>query len=193
MMHKRYYEPAGLATGRAQLAGRSLKPLLLLVFGAWFGAACGGPTFSQGIYDNGVVRYRVGQLGPGWERVEVQEGDALAFFHQELGANVSVNATCQEYEDVPEAALFNHLLFGMRERVFRLEETLSLDGRGALHAIVDVELDGVPVTLEVYMLKKDGCVYDMTLIASRQAFERARPGLARLVSGFHVLSTTLDG
>ena len=135
-----------------------------------------------------MVRYRVGSPGPGWERIQVEDND-IAFHHDELGT-VSINSTCTDYEDVPEEALLNHLLFGMRERTFRSEETVTLDGRGALHAIVDVELDGVPITLELYVLKKDGCVYDMTLIASRALFERARTDLARLIAGFHVLRTS---
>ena len=152
-------------------------------------AACGGASFAQGVYDDGTVRYRVGGVASGWERVEVEDND-LAFTHQTLGT-ISVNSTCVDYEDVPEQALMNHLLFGMRERQYRLEETVTLDGRGALHAVVDLELDGVPLTLEIFVLKKDGCVYDMSLIAGRAAFEQARPAFASLVRGFEVLRTSL--
>ncbi|HMI90781.1 MAG TPA: hypothetical protein VK509_05425 [Polyangiales bacterium] len=201
MMHERYYGRAAQASSPERSGGpgcrASLKPLRLLAFALLVllsgGAGCGGPTFSQGIFDDGVVRYRVGDPGPGWQRVEVAEdASALVFHHDELAATVSINATCKEYEDVPEEALLNHLLFGMRERVFRVDETITLDGRGAVHAVVDVQLDGVPVTLEIYLVRKDGCVYDMTLIASREAFERARGALARLTARFHVLRTTID-
>jgi len=201
MMHERYYGSVALARageqGRAPIVRHRLKPLRSLVFALWVllpgAAGCGGPTFSQGIYDDGIVRYRVGDPGPGWQRVEVMDNDrALAFHNDQLGATVSINATCEEYEDVPDEALLNHLLFGMRERVFRVDETITLDGRGALHAVVDVELDGVPVTLEVYLVRKDGCVYDLTLIASRQEFEPARGALARLTARFHVLRTSLE-
>jgi hypothetical protein len=201
MMHERYYGRAALASARERGEGpercASLNPSRLLVFVLLAllsgGVGCGGPTFSQGVYDDGVVRYRVGDPGPGWQRVEVvEDASALAFHNDALRATVSINATCKEYEDVPEEALLNHLLFGMRERVFRVDETVTLDGRGAVHAVVDVQLDGVPVTLEIYLVRKDGCVYDMTLIASRDAFERARGALANLTARFHVLRTTLD-
>jgi hypothetical protein len=152
-------------------------------------AACGGATFSQGVYDDGTVRYRVGDVGRGWDRVEVDDND-LAFTHESLGT-VSVNSTCSDYEDVPEQALMNHLLFGMRERVYKLEETVTLDGRGALHTVVDLELDGVPLTLEVFVLKKDGCVYDLSLISGRASFAQARPSFQRLIAGFRVLRTSL--
>ena len=196
MMHKRYYGLAGLAKGgrRARRVSRPQRHNLLglLAFVVWAGGGCASSSFSNNVFDNGVVRYQVGSVGSDWERVAIEDSEVLAFRNAALRTTVSVTATCDEYEDVPEAALLNHLLFGMQERVFRMEETITVDGRGALHTVVDVQLDGVPMTLEIYLLKKDGCVYDVTLIASRTDFERARAGLHRLVSGFKVLRTTLD-
>jgi hypothetical protein len=181
MTHERY---------NGRWANASL-PWLVALAAISGGFGCGSSaSFNQGVYDDGMVRYQVGQLGPGWRRVEVEDND-LAFHNDALGT-VSINSTCTDYEDVPEEALLNHLLFGMRERNYRTEETVSLDGRGALHAVIDLELDGVPLTLELYVLKKDGCVYDMSLIASRSEFERARGDLARLISSFHVLHTAID-
>ena len=164
---------------------RSLAPLLL----AALLGGCGGASFAQGIYDDGSVRYRVGALGPGWERLEVDDND-LAWTHRTLGT-LSVNSTCQSYEDVPEEALMNHLLFGTRERTYRLEETVTIDGRGGRHAVVDLELDGVPLTLEVLVFRKDGCVYDVSLITGRASFAQARTAFAALVAGFKVLRTSL--
>jgi hypothetical protein len=190
MMHERYDDRPPLATVRNANKTRGAS-LLVVLAAALGGFACGGATFSQGVYSNEFVTYRVGQVEPGWERVQLDD-DVLAFHHDKLGT-VSITSTCSDYEDVPEEALLNHLLFGMRERNFRSEETVTVDGRGALHAVIDVQLDGVPVTLEVYLLKKDGCVYDMTLISSREAFAGARGVLTRLIAGFHVLKTDLDG
>ena len=162
-------------------------PLVLWL--AMLAAGCGSASFEQGVYDDGIVRYRIGPRPSGWQRVKVGDND-LAFFDQSLGT-IAVNSTCEDYEDVPERALMNHLLFGTRERKYRVEEVVTLDGRGALHSIVDLELDGVPLTLEVYLLKKDGCVYDLSRISSRTSFERGRPQFQALVSGFRVLQTRM--
>ena len=45
---------------------------------------------------------------------------------------IAINSTCRDYEDLPERALMNHLLFGTRARHYRLEDVVSLDGRGAV-------------------------------------------------------------
>lgn len=169
-------------TGHARWVACFTLPLIAASVG------CGASaSFRDGVFDNGTVRYRVGPVGPGWDRIEVGDND-VAFNNRELGT-ISANSTCKEYEDVPEQALMNQLLFGTRERVYRLEETITLDGRGALHHVVDLELDGVPLTLEVFLLRKDGCVYDITRISSRPEFDRGRPALLSFVSGFRVLST----
>jgi hypothetical protein len=166
--------------------------LLRIGRGAWLVLlmGCASASFANGVYDNGIVRYRVGSPGPGWARVEVEDND-LAFHHASLGT-ISLNSTCKDYDDVPEEALMNQLLFGTRERVYRVEETVTVDGRGASHVLVDLELDGVPLTLEVYLLKKDGCVYDMTRISSRPAFAPGRRDFEAVVQGFFVLKNRLD-
>jgi hypothetical protein len=92
---------------------------------------------------------------------------------------------------VPSVALLNQLLFGTTQRVYRVDETITLDGRAAYHVIVDMELDGVPLSLNVYLLKKDGCVYDLTYMASRSSAEKGRPLFEGFVQRFAVLSTHL--
>jgi hypothetical protein len=162
---------------------------------AWIGVvavlaseACGATIhFQDDVYDNGVVRYRVGALGPSFERVDVDDND-LAWHERSLGT-IGIKSTCTEYEDVPPVALLNQLLFGMANRRYRVEETVTLDGRAARHVIADVELDGVPVSLDIYLLTKDGCVYDLTYSASRATFEQGRAQFESFVQRFAVLST----
>ncbi len=149
--------------------------------------SCGGASFDHRVFDDGRVRYRVGKRPLGYVQVRVGRND-LAFFEPTFGT-IAVNSTCENYEDVPERALMNHLLFGTRERVFIVEEVVTLDGRGALHSVVDAELDGVPVTLDVYVLKKDGCIFDLSRTSSRTAFGPGRKQFEDFVFAFAVLHT----
>ena len=151
-------------------------------------AACAtGSSFQGQVFDDGLVRYRVGALAPQFTRIEVGDND-LAWHDRSLGT-ISVNSTCRDYEDVPASALLNQLLFGTTARNFRVEEVATLDGRAARHVIVDVELDGVPVTLNVYLLQKDGCVYDLAHVASQAQAERARPVFEAFVRAFKVIES----
>ena len=150
-------------------------------------ACAGGQSFRGRVFDDGTVRYRVGSLASEFEPISVGDND-LAWHHPSYGT-ISVNATCKQYEDVPARALLNQLLIGTTERVYRVEETVTLDGRAAQHLLADVELDGVPVTIDVYLVLKDGCVYDLTHVAARQRAEAARPVFQKFVSQFAVIET----
>jgi hypothetical protein len=152
---------------------------------------CGGATFEGNVYQNDHARYRIGPLGPGWDRMDVGSNDLA--FHQEDMGTISVNSTCTEYEDVPVSALVNHLLFDTTKRKFVVEEDVTLDGRGARHVIVHAELDGVPLEIELFVMKKDGCVFDLGHVRSRSAPPAARADFLRLVQHFAVLEVHLDG
>ncbi len=156
--------------------------LSLTLLGASVVSACGGATFAGGIYSDDEATYRVGPLDRAWKRAEVDDND-LAFYREGIGT-ISVNATCDEYEDVPHAALVNHLLFGTTQRQFRTEEMVQLDGRGAYHVLVSAELDGVAMLIDVYVIKKSGCVYDLSLIASEVTHPQALATFQAFVQGF---------
>jgi hypothetical protein len=134
--------------------------LLLLIVGC-------GAHFDGALLQKPGVAYRVGPLDPGYRRVRVDDND-LAFYKPGAGS-IAVNATCKDYDDVPAEVLLNHLLFGTTHRTFVRDEELSLDGRAARHAVVDAELDGLPVRLEVFVLTRAPCVFDLSYISDRSA------------------------
>jgi hypothetical protein len=148
-------------------------------------SACAGPTFQHGVYSSSTTTYRVGALGPEWEPMQVSDND-LAFHRAGLGT-ISVNSTCEDYEDVPSTALLNHLLFETTDRHYLIEETVTLDGRGARHALLRAELDGVPLELELFVLKKDGCVFDIAHIRRPDATAEGRANFLNFVQHFAVL------
>lgn len=172
------------------MPSRAIVPLVLATALGWV-AGCAGASFKGGLYADGSVRYRVGALDPEWRAVS-SEGADLAFHRAGMGT-ISVNSTCTEYEDVPPAALLNHLLFETTDRRFVTEETIYLDGRGARHVVVQLELDGVPLEVEIYLLKKDGCVFDLTHVRAKAAASAARETFAAFVRHFVVLEVRRHG
>lgn len=146
---------------------------------------CGARGLRDDVYRDDEARYRIGPLGSGWTPLDVERQNDLAFRHRDLGAIVQVNATCDPGNDVPLAALTNHLLIGFTQRDIRAQELVPMDGREALRTHVVASLDGVARELLLYVLKKDDCVYDFALIAPPgTAFSRARMDFERFVGGF---------
>ena len=147
--------------------------------------ACGGAAFQDGVYTDEHTRYRVGDLPGTWQPVSA-DGNDLAFYSRGMGT-IAVNSTCTEYDDVPLSALVNHLLFDTTGRRILVEETVTLVGRGARHVLVNLELDGVPLQLELYVLRKDGCVFDLSHVRARSTDAAARDTFLAFVQRFDVL------
>jgi hypothetical protein len=122
---------------------------------------------------------RVGTLPAAWQRVR-DDGGSVAFHHAAGGTIVSA-ISCGDGDDVPLDVLTNHLLLGIEGRRERARERLVLDGRAALRTQLDAQLDGVPVTLDLVVLKKDGCTVDLYLVAPRPAFDERRADFVRFL------------
>lgn len=177
------------ASGRPYSARRVTDRLLMLlaVLG-WSLAACGGSgTLSGSEYRDPEASYRIGQMPGGWERLDVEDANDLAWENPGLAAVIQVNASCDPDLDIPLAALRNHLLIGFTERRVQDEQLVPLDSREALRTHLVAKLDGVPREMILTILKKNGCVYDFALVAPPGSeFARARQDYDALVGGFHV-------
>ena len=126
-------------------------------------------------------RARSGTLPASWERVR-DRGDSVAYHHAGGGTIVSAKS-CGDGDDVPLDVLTNHLLLGIEGRRELGRRSLVLDGRAALRTRLDATLDGVPVALDVVVLKKDGCTIDLYLVAPRAAYAERRADFDHFVSG----------
>jgi hypothetical protein len=161
------------------------KKLLLTLLCALLAGCGGGPAFSAGRFSDEEAGYRVGKLDSTWTRVEVGEHNDLAWLNERLNAIIQVNASCDPAKDVPLKALTNHLLIGFTERSVHAQDLIPVDGREALRTHLSAKLDGVERELVLTVLKKDGCVYDFSLIASDPAnFSVAVRDYDGVVAGF---------
>lgn len=165
----------------AHAASLSTISLLLLASGCSHGRA----TVGRNIHQDGRTAYRVGWLPPDWRRIHVKNED-LAFAHPD-GGTIFAHATCERVEDAPLDVLANHMLFDIEidREVSRTE--MTLDGRKALRSTVIGELDGVPIEIDLVVLRKNGCVYDLGLIADRDTFPKRLADFDVFVHGFERL------
>ncbi|MBX3224667.1 MAG: hypothetical protein KF795_29395, partial [Labilithrix sp.] len=90
-------------------------------------------------------------------------------------------------EGTPLVALTNHLVMGSTEREVLSQEAEPFDAREALHTKLRAKWDGVPMAFDIYVLKKDGCIYDFVYMGDPAAFEPGSKEFERFVRGFHTL------
>lgn len=132
----------------------------------------------------GDVCYRIPALGERWRLVH-QEGASVGYFRADAGAVIEANATCRDDADAaPLAALTRQLLIGYTDRRVESQATVPLDAREALHTVVEAKLDGVPVKLDLYVMKRNGCIFDLSYAAPPDAFARSSDDFVRFVGGF---------
>ena len=148
---------------------------------------CASSGFDGRVYHDGAMRFRVGQIPSSWRAVGV-DGALLAFRDDAANATIALNGRCGvDGDDVPLSSLTQHLFLEFTDRTPIAQQSLSLDGREALRTEITAALDGVKKRYLVYVLKKDGCVYDFMYISAAEADSGARAEFERFVQGFATL------
>lgn len=172
--------------GRRDDTKNSAMPrMMLLLLLAVPLAGCRRVSFDDSVLSKPDVRYRVGELPGHWKRVWLEDND-VAFSEPGTGRAVSVNATCEGHDDPPLPVLTRHLLMGFTERQELSQRLIPLAGREALRSRYLAKLDGVPVQLELVVLKKDTCVFDFTYVAPPEAAEERLADFEGLLAGFEM-------
>ena len=140
--------------------------------------------FEGNVYRADDLAFRVGPRPPTWRGIEV-DGALLSFRDDGAPATVAVNGRCGvDGDDVPLQALTHHLFLNFTDRQVVTQAARELDGREALRTELVAELDGVPRKFVVFVLKKDGCVYDFVWIGPVRDSEKRIAEFERFVLGF---------
>jgi hypothetical protein len=151
---------------------------------------CGAslPGVEAGVYRDSQVAFRVGEVPAGWAPVHVERAN-VAYRDEAHRASVLVDGRCQRKDDdVPLLALTDHLIAGTTERTFASQDTIPFDGREALHSRLTAKLDGVPMDYDLYVFKKDDCVFDLVYVGEPAVMDGGVAGFERFVAGFHTLA-----
>ncbi len=171
-------------TGFSRACAAAAAALLALA------TACASTGFDGRIYRGQGMAFRVGDVPGSWRSIDT-DGALLAFRDDEAEATIAVNGRCgKDGDDVPLPALTHHLFIYFTDRELVSEQPLELDGRAALRTELTARLDGVPKHFTVYVLKKDGCVYDFLYIAALASPHSAQDQFERFVRGFATLGAS---
>lgn len=168
-----------------------LASLARLAVALLAGAGCASGkargSYEGNVYRNGSIAFHLPDAPAGWRRLEIDDA-SLAFRDEPHGASILLNARCLAADDrTPLVALTNHLLIGATERELLSQEVEPFDGREALHTKLNAKWDGVPMLIDVYVLSKDGCVYDFVYLGAKGAAAAGTPVFESFVRGFRTL------
>jgi hypothetical protein len=151
---------------------------------------CGSalPRLEAGVYREGAIAFRVGDVPATWRPVHV-DGATLAYRDEPHLASILLDARCrQKDDDVPLLALTDHLVMGTTDRQIVSQDTVPFDGREAMHTVLRAKLDGVAMDYDIFVLKKDDCVYDLVYVAEPAKSAGGTPAFESFAGTFHTLS-----
>jgi hypothetical protein len=150
--------------------------------------SCSHTGLEGGVYRGDGFAFRLQPPERGWNQMDSSTA-ALAFRHEGRRASILVNGRCGvDGDDVPLIALTNHLFLDFTERTVLSQEVVPFDGREAMHTTMNAKLDGVVMSYDVWVFKKDGCVYDLLLVAPGSTFAESRPAFRSMVESFATVS-----
>jgi hypothetical protein len=149
---------------------------------------------------NKVPSYRVGLPGAGWEPL-AGEGLQAVWQHSTDPAVISVHGECEEHGDSDLEDFTDHQRIDYSKWEIIQEPTGELDAEGrprmrprqyyttiadreALRTTVRANLDGADIMIEYVVLKKDGCLFDLTYVAIPDAFDQHTGEFEKVVEGF---------
>jgi hypothetical protein len=149
------------------------------------GCAHASPNFTDDVLTKGDLRVQVGPVPSSWRRIDVDSAD-LAFRDDARQGSALFNIRCgQRDDDAPLSSLTEHLIMGTTERTFETEEVIPFDRREAMHSLMRAKLDGVPMQYDIYVMKKDGCLYDLVYVAPPDHFAEGAADFERFAQGLH--------
>ena len=140
----------------------------------------------ESVYRNKHTRYRVGHPGIKWRRINARGAD-MAWLHKQDGSLLYTDSLCKP-TDASLLSLAQHLLIGMTDHKVLQRHPIQISGRDALQVSMEGKLDGVPQKLQVVVLKKDGCVYDVVLVTSPRQLNRHHAAFQGVLTPFDVAS-----
>ncbi len=169
------------------LSARAVRFALALISPISCEACASGASFGGGVYRDAHVAFQLESVPIGWRPIRVSDA-TLAFRDDAHEASVLINGRCiPDDGDAPLASLTEHLIIGTTARQFSLEETVAMDGREARHTVLQAKLDGVLMAYDIFVLKKNGCVYDLVYVGSPGDLRGGTSDFERLARSFRTV------
>jgi hypothetical protein len=153
-----------------------------------FAGGCGASKRFDGVvYKDEAVSFRVPPVPEGWRRIDVSDA-SLAFRDDARMASILVDGRCDARDkNTPLISLTQHLIIGTTDRVFVSQDIVPFDGREAAHTVLRAKLDGVEMQYDIFVLSKDGCIYDIVYVAPPDRFAEGQARFQEFAKGFHTI------
>lgn len=127
--------------------------------------------------------YKIAVLPKYWKAIQDTQADA-SFSSSRSAATIFINSLCEKYNNASLDILSQNLLRGVDDVEVEVEEFVTLAKRKAKHTVAQGSLDGVQIKMNIYVLRKDYCLYDFTYTARPEHYEKDLKDFENLLRSF---------
>lgn len=141
-------------------------------------------SYREGAAKTGKTRFYPGSLPSPWSGPKLRLKQ-MVYENDAAQATIVVDALCgPKYDEAPLPRLAHDLFGKFRKTTISREGFRVLDGRDAYSVRGQGDLDGVPVAMQVVVMKKDFCLYDFVYFAPPAKFSGAVADFEGFLNGF---------
>ncbi len=102
---------------------------------------------------------------PRWKAIDHGEGDHA--YKLASGNVITLTSSCNRDTHVSLELMTRHLLLGERGTVIEKRERMVVDGVTGLFSAVQTTLESNTFYLDLFVLPKQGCIFDFSLVSPR--------------------------
>lgn len=140
--------------------------------------------YRAGTVKTGTGRFTVPSLPPPWKPPKIRLKQ-LVHENDSIDGTIVTDALCgPKFDDAPLPRLAKELFQRLQERKITSEKNLTLDGRAALRMQGGGRMDGVPIRMDVVVMKKDFCLYDFVYFAPPATYAQGVGDFEEYLHGF---------
>lgn len=137
------------------------------------------------VYLNKGDYYRVGILPEEWVRMSTR-AKTISFYSDRALSSISTDAFCgRSVSNRKLSALAGDATSALEDRNVTEEKEFMLDGRGALRRTITGKQDGISLVVDLVVIKKDGCVFDIYSVSPPDKALQVKSDFETFFGGFH--------
>ncbi len=136
------------------------------------------------VYIKGGKHYLVGQLPSQWQRVQVSQ-NVITFYNKQDEASITTDAFCGEsFVDRPLDILASELASALTDLNTISTDRFMLDKRESYRQKVFGKMDGVPVKMDIVVIKKNSCNFDFVAVMPPKNSTKITKDFEQFFNGF---------
>lgn len=161
-----------------------IRMLFLFLFTLMSAVSCISVNLKSGAPKK-ASNYKLQPPPSPFNRIDNEETD-LAWQNPQTGNSIALLTECSEQKDPSLTSLEDETIQALTNPKVLKTEEIQFQERAARRTKAEGTVDGVPVQMDVLILKKNNCSYTFTFVGRASGIEKDRPAFDSFLSGVHI-------